>query len=68
MKQRRHFKGYVFVKLSCPVLQMLSAPLRLGANWLEQEGHLQSMGAGFRVGPQDTVRASASVSLLNLAE
>lgn len=68
MKKRRHFKQYVFVKLSCPMLRNLSASLTLAANCLKQEGHLWRTGAGFPVGPRDTAGAPASVSLLELDE
>lgn len=52
MKRRRHFKAYVFVKLSCPVI--LLASLMLGASCLKQEGHLWGAAAGFQVGPHGT--------------
>lgn len=68
MRKRRHFKGYMFLKLLCPVLQILPASLTLSANCLKQEGHLWGTGAGFQVGPQDTAGAPASLSLSELDE
>lgn len=65
MRKRRYFKGYMFVKLFCPMLQTLPASLIASANCLKQESHLGT-GAGFQVRPWDTAAAPASVSLSEL--